>query len=38
MQNTRIFTTSVASVYPHYIQKAKKKAVPNQKSMRLSAG
>ncbi|GEN68029.1 MULTISPECIES: DUF2200 domain-containing protein [Chryseobacterium] len=25
MQNTRIFTTSVASVYPHYIQKAKKK-------------
>ncbi|MCQ9634780.1 DUF2200 domain-containing protein [Chryseobacterium sp. WG23] len=25
MQNTRIFTTSVASVYPHYIQKAEKK-------------
>ncbi|CAH0243955.1 DUF2200 domain-containing protein [Chryseobacterium sp. Bi04] len=25
MQNTRIFTTSVASVYPHYILKAEKK-------------
>lgn len=25
MQNTRIFTTAVASVYPHYIQKAEKK-------------
>ena len=25
MQNTRIFTTSVASVYPHYIQKVKNK-------------
>ncbi|ROI01207.1 MULTISPECIES: DUF2200 domain-containing protein [unclassified Chryseobacterium] len=25
MQNTRIFTTAFASVYPHYIQKAEKK-------------
>ncbi|MCY0968837.1 DUF2200 domain-containing protein [Chryseobacterium wangxinyae] len=25
MQNTRIFTTSFASVYPHYIAKAEKK-------------
>lgn len=25
MNNTRIFKTSFASVYPHYIQKAKKK-------------
>ena len=25
MNNTRIFKTSVASVYPHYIQKAEKK-------------
>ena len=25
MQNTRIYTTSFASVYPHYIQKAEKK-------------
>lgn len=25
MQNTRIFTTAFASVYPHYIQKAGKK-------------
>ncbi|QRA43538.1 MULTISPECIES: DUF2200 domain-containing protein [Chryseobacterium] len=25
MQNTRIFTTAFASVYPHYLQKAEKK-------------
>lgn len=25
MQNTKIFTTAFASVYPHYIQKAEKK-------------
>ncbi|WP_330743399.1 DUF2200 domain-containing protein [Chryseobacterium sp. CP-77] len=25
MQNTRIFTTAFASVYPHYVQKAEKK-------------
>ncbi|MDQ0067877.1 DUF2200 domain-containing protein [Chryseobacterium lathyri] len=25
MQNTRIYTTAFASVYPHYIQKAEKK-------------
>lgn len=25
MQNSRIFTTAFASVYPHYIQKAEKK-------------
>lgn len=25
MQNTRIFTTAFASVYPHYIQKVEKK-------------
>ena len=25
MQNTRIYTTSFASVYPHYIQKVEKK-------------
>lgn len=25
MNNTRVFKTSVASVYPHYIQKAEKK-------------
>ncbi|KAA2224976.1 DUF2200 domain-containing protein [Chryseobacterium sediminis] len=25
MQNTRIFTTAFASIYPHYIQKAEKK-------------
>ncbi|NIF03952.1 DUF2200 domain-containing protein [Chryseobacterium sp. Tr-659] len=25
MENTRIFTTAFASVYPHYIQKAEKK-------------
>lgn len=25
MQNTKIFTTAFASVYPHYVQKAEKK-------------
>lgn len=25
MQNTRIFTTAFASIYPHYIQKAERK-------------
>ncbi len=38
MQNTKIFTTAFASVYPHYIQKAEKKDAPNQRFTKLSAG
>ncbi|MBA3680240.1 MAG: DUF2200 family protein [Bacteroidetes bacterium] len=35
MEKHRVFTTSFASVYPHYVTKAKKKAVQKQKQMKL---
>ena len=34
----RIYSVSVASVYPHYVAKAEKKIVQNQKLMKLYVG
>jgi hypothetical protein len=38
MSKHRIFTMSVASVYPHYLAKAEKKGVRKQRSMRSFVG
>lgn len=38
MTKHKIYTMSVASVYPHYIAKAEKKVVQSQKLMKLFVG
>lgn len=38
MDNSRVYKMSFAGVYPHYIQKAEKKAVPKLKWMKSFAG
>jgi len=38
MTKHKVYTMSVASVYPHYVTKAEKKDVRKQKSMKFSVG